>query len=70
MPIDRAFRESGRQRYLIQRCDLEASLGEQLEPSRDEEGTSFGFAALMNDSHEYPGYSQGPCAQDVGDKRP
>src|SRR6267143_448529 len=64
MAIDGALGESGGQRHLIQRRDLEAALGEQLEPSRYEEGPGFGLATLVNDSHGYLGYLQGPYAQD------
>ena len=64
MSIDRALREAGGQRHLIERRDLEATLGEQLEPSRNEEGPGFGLATLVNDSHGYLGYLYGPYAQD------
>src|SRR5438128_3030670 len=62
--IDRALRKTGGQRDLIQRRDVEATLGEQLQPSRNEQGPGFGLAPLMNDSHEYLGYLRGPTAQD------
>src|SRR6266550_1406797 len=62
--VDRALRESGSQGDFIERRDLEATLGEQLEPCRDEKGPGLCLAALVNDSHEYPGYQQGPVAQD------
>ena len=64
MTIDRALRESGGERDLIKRRDLKATLGEQLQPSRDEEGPGFGLATLMNDSHGYLGYFHGPYTQD------
>jgi len=56
MPVDGALREAGSEGHLVQRHDLEAPLGEQLEPGGDEERAGFGFAALVNDSHGYLGY--------------
>src|SRR6267143_5115803 len=61
--IDRALGESGSKCDLIQRRDLKATLGEQRQPSRNEEGPGFGFAALVNDSHGYLGYCLGPLPQ-------
>ena len=63
MPVNGALGEPRGQRDFVERRELESSLGEQLQAGGDQEAARFRFAPLMNDSHEYLGYSPGPTAQ-------
>lgn len=53
MPIKRALGEAGRQRDLVERGELKATVGEQIESRRDQQGAGFYRATLVRDTHGY-----------------
>jgi len=63
MAVDGTFGKSSREGHFVERRQLEAALGEELESSGYEQGSSLRLAPLMNDSHGYLRYSRGPVAQ-------
>jgi len=63
MTVDGPFGKSSGEGHFVERRQLEAALGEELESSGHQQGSRFRLAPLMNDSHGYLRYSRGPVAQ-------
>lgn len=63
LPVDGALGEPRRLSDLIQRPRLQAAFGKQPQAGLNEEGASFAFAALTDDSHGYLGYAPVPNSQ-------
>src|SRR6185436_10039271 len=63
LAVDRAFREAGRRRHVIQRGQLQAPFGKDLQARLDEHGPRLDFALLPDDSHAYLRYQQESLTQ-------